>query len=272
VFAAPYVADVLMIPGSLGVVPARLGSSRLPRKPLHRLAGRPLIEWVWSRVDAAGVFEQLVVATDSDEVAHAVRAFGGRVEMTDPGHPSGTDRVAEVAQRAAYRNFPLIVNVQGDEPFIRETDLHAAAALVAEDGWEVGTVASPVGSLSELHDPAVVKVVRDDRGGALYFSRAPVPFPRDAEPGADSFGRGVYLRHLGLYAYSREALLRWVALPEAELERIEKLEQLRPLAAGFRIGISVVPPGEGGVDTPEDAERAGRRLLEHLASGAATRS
>jgi 3-deoxy-manno-octulosonate cytidylyltransferase (CMP-KDO synthetase) len=261
-----------VIPGSLGVIPARLGSSRLPRKPLHRLAGRPLIEWVWRRVAACAVFEAVVVATDSGEVADAVRGFGGRVEMTDAAHPSGTERVAEVAERPEFRGYPVVVNVQGDEPFVREGDLRAAAALVADGGWEVGTVAAPLAAVAELGDPAVVKVVRDDRGGALYFSRAAVPFARDTEPDARLLASGIFLRHLGLYAYSRDALLRWVALPEAELERIERLEQLRPLAAGIRIGVGIVPAGEGGVDTLEDAERAERRLLHHHASGAAIRS
>ncbi len=256
-----------MIPASVAVIPARLGSSRLPRKPLHLLAGRPLLEWVWRRVAAAGVFEVIVVATDSEEVATVARSFGARVELTDPDHPSGTDRVAEVVQRPEYRGYPVIVNVQGDEPFVRTADLKAAARLVAGGAWEVGTVAAPIGSLDELRDPSTVKVVRSTDGGALYFSRAPIPFARDAEPVAEDLGSGLYLRHLGIYAYRREALLRWVALPEGDLERVERLEQLRPLSAGIRIGVDVVAPAEPGVDTPADAERAENRLLETLFPG-----
>lgn len=258
-----------MIPDSLGVIPARLGSSRLPKKPLHPLAGRPLIEWVWRRVAGYGVFERLVIATDSAEVAAVARGFGAEVELTDPAHPSGTDRVAEVARRPEYSGFGVIVNVQGDEPFVRAGDLEAAARLVAEAGWDVGTVATPIRTATELHDAAAVKVVRGADGGALYFSRAPIPYARDGAPDAGLFASGLYLRHVGVYAYRRAALLRWVALPEGELERIERLEQLRPLAAGLRIGVAVVDGAEAGVDTPADARRAERRLLQNPVPGVA---
>ena len=240
----------------LGVIPARLGSSRLPRKPLHPLAGRPLIEWVHRRAAALGIFDSVVVATDSDEVAEAVRGFGGEVAMTSPHHPSGTDRVAEVARRAEYRHFGVVVNVQGDEPFVRRDQVAAAAALVGGGGWEIGTAAAPLMSVQAWREPSVVKVVCDDAGGALLFSRAPIPFARDADPSPEELARGPFLRHLGVYAYTREALLRWVALPEGVLERTERLEQLRPLAAGMRIGVARVGAGQGGVDTPADAARA----------------
>ncbi|HEX5727718.1 MAG TPA: 3-deoxy-manno-octulosonate cytidylyltransferase [Longimicrobiaceae bacterium] len=248
----------------LGVIPARLGSSRLPRKPLLRIAGRPLVEWVWRRAVGMELFTAVVVATDSDEVAGAAREFGARVELTDPAHPSGTDRVAEVARRGSYAGFPVVVNVQGDEPFLSPDHVEAAVRLVQGGEWEVGTVAAPIASLEEWRDPAVVKVVRGRDGAALYFSRAPIPHPRDdadAGPGAEEeVHRSLFLRHVGLYAYRRDALLRWVALPEGELERVERLEQLRPLAAGMRIGVAVGAPAERGVDTPADAERAERRL------------
>jgi len=253
----------------LGVIPARLGSARLPRKPLHPIAGRPLIEWVWRRAAASGVFDALVVATDSAEVAGVARGFGAVVEMTREDHPSGTDRVAEVARRPEYRGFRVIVNVQGDEPFVRRDHLEAAVRLVQGGGWEVGTVATPVESAGEWREAGVVKVVRGDDGRALYFSRAAVPHPRDAEP---DFASGAYLRHVGVYAYTRDALLRWVSLPEGELERIEKLEQLRALAAGLRIGVSVGEPAEGGVDTPADAVRAERIILESQAPPALERA
>ncbi len=247
--------------GILGVIPARLASSRLPRKPLLRLAGRPLVEWVWRRAVAADLFDSVVVATDSEEVAEVARGFGARVETTRESHPSGTDRVAEVARREAYRDYSTIVNVQGDEPFVRAEHLAAALGRV-RSGWDVGTVASPLSSAAEWHDPAVVKVALADDGGALLFSRAPIPFRRDGEPSAADFAGGAFLRHIGIYAYRREALLRWVALPEGRLERLERLEQLRPLAAGIRIGVARVESAEGGVDTSEDAARAERRLRE----------
>jgi 3-deoxy-manno-octulosonate cytidylyltransferase (CMP-KDO synthetase) len=246
--------------GILGVIPARLASERLPEKPLIDLAGRPLIEWVWRRAAETALFDTLVIATDSERVAEAVHRFGAEAALTRAGHPSGTDRVAEVATRAEYAGYGTVVNVQGDEPFVRADHLRAAIGLVREGGWEVGTVAAPVSTAAEWRDPAAVKVVRGDDGGALYFSRAPVPHLRDREPGADDFAAGRFLRHVGVYACRREALLRWVALPEGALEGIERLEQLRALAAGIRIGVAVGAPAEPGVDTPADAARAARIL------------
>jgi 3-deoxy-manno-octulosonate cytidylyltransferase (CMP-KDO synthetase) len=252
----------------LGVIPARLGSTRLPRKPLYRLAGRPLLEWVWRRVVATDLFSSVVVATDSEEIGEVARGFGAEVELTLATHPSGTDRVAEVAGRQTQ--FEHIVNIQGDEPFVSPEHLSAALALVTEGEWEIGTVAAPLGSVESWRDPGVVKVVRGEDGGALLFSRAPIPFVRDGVPDEMQLSSGAFLRHVGIYSYRREALLEWVARPEGELERLEKLEQLRPLAAGARIGVAVVQPAEPGVDTPADAERAERRLreLETIRSGA----
>jgi 3-deoxy-D-manno-octulosonate cytidylyltransferase len=255
-----------MIPGTLGIIPARLRSARLPRKPLTDIAGRPLIEWVWRRVAGSRLFEHLVVATDSEEVAAVVRAVGGEAVLTDVGHVSGTDRVAEVARLPTFRDYPYLVNVQGDEPFVRDGDIAAAARLVAEEGWQIGTVAAPIADRDEWMDPSVVKCVRGANGQALYFSRAAVPHPRDGLESGDLGARTIFLRHVGLYAYTRDALLEWVSLPEGDLERIERLEQLRPLAAGMRIGVALVPPGEGGVDTPADAARAELQLREQAGS------
>lgn len=247
----------------LGVIPARLGSTRLPRKPLHLLAGRTLIEWVWRRATDSGIFDALVIATDSAEVYETARSFGARAELTRADHPSGTDRVAEVVDRAAFSDYSIVVNVQGDEPFVERDHLAAAVELVASGGWSVGTVAAPLEDAGAWRDQSVVKVVRGDDGGALLFSRAPIPFMRDHEPGVDDFASGAFLRHVGIYAYTREALARWVSLPEGRLERLERLEQLRPLAAGTRIGVSIVEPAEPGVDTPDDAARAERRLRQY---------
>lgn len=251
----------MLTAGVLGVIPARLSSQRLPHKPLHSIAGRPLVEWVWRRVVHFGLFDAVVVATDSAQVAEVARAFGATVAMTRDDHPSGTDRVAEVARLGEYAGFGTIVNVQGDEPFVRADHLQAAINLVRDGGWDAGTVATPISGADEWREPSVVKVVRGDDGAALYFSRAPIPFNRDAELGEDDFASGLYLRHVGIYSYRREALLRWVALPEGALERVERLEQLRPLAAGIRMGVAVGAPAQGGVDTPADAERA-ERILE----------
>lgn len=245
---------------TLAVIPARLGSTRLPRKPLHIIAGRPLVEWVWRRVTAADLFDLAVIATDSEEIAEHARSIGAVVEMTSPSHPSGTDRVAEVARRIPYQKYPFIVNIQGDEPFIETTHLTAAVRLVRDDGWDVGTVASKIANRDEWRSPTVVKIARGTDGRALYFSRAPIPHVRDGEPGPAEFESGEFLRHIGVYAYTAHALQRWVELPEAPLERLERLEQLRPLGAGLRIGVELAESAETGVDTLEDALRAENRL------------
>lgn len=258
---------------TLAVIPARLASVRLPRKPLHPLAGRPLVQWVWERASHIECLDEVVVATDSEEVAEAASAFGATVELTSPDHPSGTDRVAEVVARAPYRDFPLIVNLQGDEPFITAAAVAAALELVRDVGWEIGTVAARFGSVAEWMDPAAVKVVRGDRGGALLFSRAPVPHPRGGNLSDELLAQGSFLRHLGVYAYRRSALLRWVGLPQGTLERLEQLEQLRPLAAGTSIGVAVVDaPPHGGIDTPEDALSAERFLGEPLRAPACAKA
>lgn len=216
------------------------------------------------RVVATELFDSVVIATDSDEVAETARAFGAEVELTLDSHPSGTDRVAEVAQLPRFSDIDYIVNIQGDEPFVRHDHLAAAVALVRDENWEIGTVASLIGTQQSLRDPAVVKVVRADDGSALLFSRAPIPHVRDGGPSAEQFASGAFLRHIGIYSYQRHALLEWVSRPESELERLERLEQLRPLVAGFRIGVSLVDAAEPGVDTPEDAERAERQLQTEL--------
>ena len=241
----------------LGVIPARLGSERLARKPLQLLAGKPLIEVVWRRVASFNAVDQLIVATDAEEIAEVCRRAGAAVEMTSSSHRSGTERVAEVAER--HSSFGVVVNIQGDEPFVSEEHIRSSAQLVLE-GWDIGTPAAPVGSLDAWRDPAAVKVVRGDDGRALYFSRSAIPHQRDGDPTVAQLNSNVFLRHIGVYAYARDALLRYVRLPECELERIEKLEQLRALAAGMRIGVAVAREGAVGIDTPADLAEAERLL------------
>lgn len=249
------------MPGTrcLGVIPARIGSERLPRKPLVPLAGKPLIEWVWRAVTAIPVLDTVVIATDSEEVVEAARGFGGLAVLTAAHHPSGTDRVAEVVARPEYGGYDVVVNIQGDEPLIEPAQVAGAVAMVRE-GWDVGTVATPIRSVEAWRNPAVVKVVRGLDGGALYFSRAPIPYRRDGEPDEAELATPNYLRHVGVYAYSPAALERWVALPPGELEQLERLEQLRPLAAGLRIGVAIVDAAHGGVDTPDDVLEVERIL------------
>lgn len=246
----------------LGIVPARLASTRLPNKPLYPILGRPLIEWVWRRVRSMSVLDHVVVATDSEEVAEVCRGLGAPVEMTSPEHPSGTDRVAEVAGRDSYRGFPVIANIQGDEPLLEERHLAAAIELVRERGWDLGTCASPIEDLEAWKDPSVVKLARAATGRALYFSRAAIPYKRSAKPDATDLLRDPYLRHIGIYAYARHALERWVAMAPTVLERLEQLEQLRPLEAGIRIGVAVVGFAHRGVDTPSDVLYTERKLRE----------
>lgn len=239
------------------MIPARLGASRLPRKPLRVLGGAPLIVRVWQRVTAMGVAERVVVAADHDDVAAAVRDAGGECVLTDPSHPSGTDRVAEVARDPRFAEFGTIVNVQGDEPFVNEAAVRGAAGLVASGHFPLGTAAARAGG-EILDTPNIVKVVRADDGRALYFSRAAIPWLRDE--GDRSLRNALVRQHIGIYAYSRDALAAWVALPPHPLELVERLEQLRPLAAGLAMGVALVDEvPSGGVDTEDDLLRANRR-------------
>jgi 3-deoxy-manno-octulosonate cytidylyltransferase (CMP-KDO synthetase) len=248
------------------VIPARLGATRLPRKPLRLLAGVPLVVRVWERVSALGIAERCVIATDHSSVVEAAHAAGAECVLTGADHPSGTDRVAEVAARPGFEKFDAILNVQGDEPFVSEDALRGAVELVESGRFPLATAAVPA-SLDVLRMPDVVKVVRADDGRAMYFSRAPIPYLRDE---VDSgFLRELVLQHLGIYAYTRDALARWVALPPHPLERVERLEQLRPLAAGVPMGVArLAQPTEHvrGIDTEEDLEQANERW-SHLTAG-----
>ena len=240
----------------LAVIPARLGATRLPRKPLRLLAGLPLVVRVWERASAMAVADRCVVATDSDEVAATVRAHGAEVVLTRADHPSGTDRVAEVARRPEFSSFDAIVNIQGDEPFVSQEAVAGATQLVVSGAFPLGTVAARAGH-DILRNPDVVKVVAGDDGRAMYFSRGPIPFLRDADDEAVQAER--VWQHIGVYAYARDALDCWVRLAVHPLERIERLEQLRPLAAGLRMGVALIDrPSHAGIDTEDDLARATR--------------
>jgi 3-deoxy-manno-octulosonate cytidylyltransferase (CMP-KDO synthetase) len=235
----------------LGVIPARLGSTRLPNKPLQLLAGEPLITRVIQHVVDLGLVEQLVVATDSQMIAQVVERAGVRAVLTHDGHLAGTDRVAEAAGRAEFAGFDVVANVQGDEPFLPREALAGAIDRVAQ-GDDIGTAAAPLPPEHAV-DPSRVKVVTDARGRALYFSRAAIPRRREATDPTD----GLYWQHLGLYVYTRPALERWVAAPPSPAERAEHLEQLRALHCGLTIGVArLTEPALAGVDTPDDLRRA----------------
>jgi 3-deoxy-manno-octulosonate cytidylyltransferase (CMP-KDO synthetase) len=235
----------------LGVIPARLGSTRLPNKPLQPLAGEPLITRVIERVLDHGLTDNLVVATDSSEVARVAERSRVTAVLTDGSHLTGTDRVAEVARRPEFAGFDVIVNIQGDEPFISREALAGALARV-DQGDEIGTAAAPLDPALAA-DPSRVKVVTDARGRALYFSRAPIPLRRESVEPGDS----LYWQHLGIYAYTRSALIRWVSLPPCQAEQAERLEQLRALYHGLTIGVArLEEPALPGVDTADDLRRA----------------
>lgn len=240
----------------LAVIPARLGATRLPRKPLRFLGGEPLVVRVYQRVIALQVADDAVVATDHEDVRAACEAHRIPVVMTRSDHPSGTDRVAEVAARPEYAAVDVLLNVQGDEPFVSREALAGAVGVVTSGLAPIGTAAVPVPA-DALHRPDVVKVVCTDEGRALYFSRAPIPFLRDASD-APRLTPLVH-QHVGVYAYTRQALQQWVQWSPHPLELVERLEQLRPLAHGLQIGVAHVPAAEGGIDTEDDLLRANAR-------------
>lgn len=247
------------------VIPARYASSRLPGKPLADLAGKPMVVRVAERAARSGAAEVLI-ATDHEEVSAAVERHGFAAVMTRVDHASGTDRIAEVVAQRGWDDDVLVVNVQGDEPFIEPELINQVAGELAVDAdAAVATACHPVGSVEEFFNPNVVKVVCDVRGHALYFSRAPIPWPRDAFA-ADRAQLPKDLpakRHIGIYAYRCGFLRRYGALSPSLLEGFEALEQLRVLWHGFRIRVteSMHAP-EAGVDTPEDLQRARQRFMD----------
>jgi 3-deoxy-manno-octulosonate cytidylyltransferase (CMP-KDO synthetase) len=231
----------------LAVIPARFESTRLPGKILAEIAGRPMIEHVYRRASAARLVHAVIVATDDERIASAVRGFGGAAIMTRADHVSGTDRIAEVVAAHPCR---AVVNLQGDEPLIEPDTIDAAVRpLLADSTIEMSTLSRPFADADEFRNPNVVKVVTDDRGNALYFSRSPIPFPRGAALPAPARA------HVGLYVYRRETLLKLAALPAAPLEIVESLEQLRALAHGVRIRVVETSHAAAGVDTADDLER-----------------
>lgn len=238
----------------IGVIPARFGSTRLPGKPLIELAGKPMIQHVYERARQARRLDRLMVATDDERIAEVVRGFGGEAILTRKEHRSGTERIAEVA---AQTPAEIYVNIQGDEPLIEPATIDAVAEAIAGDSAvQVATLCVPISGQADVMNPNVVKVVVDFDGFALYFSRAPIPWVR--EESAAALAR--HLKHLGLYAYRRDALLEFPALPPGELERVEQLEQLRWLENGYRICVAETTHDSISVDVPEDIERVERAL------------
>ncbi|MCB1412292.1 MAG: 3-deoxy-manno-octulosonate cytidylyltransferase [Xanthobacteraceae bacterium] len=242
------------------LIPARMAATRLPGKPLADIAGLPMIVQVLRRAEAAGI-GRVAVATDADEIAAAVKSHGGEVVMTRADHPSGSDRIFEALDILdPEQRTPVVINLQGDFPTIRPEQIGAVLAPLRDPAVDIATLAAEIHTAEESTNPNVVKVVGSPLGGdrlrALYFTRATAPF-----------GEGPRYHHIGLYAYRRPALARFVALPPSPLEQREKLEQLRALEAGMRIDVTIVDTVPRGVDTPADLETARRMLASQTRSG-----
>jgi len=235
----------------LGIIPARFASSRFPGKALASLAGRPMVRHVYERAQMSRYLTDVLVATDDDRIASAVRAFGGRVRMTSADHPSGTDRLAEIAHSEPAA---IYVNIQGDEPLIDPEAIDAAILSVhGDDDVSMGTLKKRIADPSDILNTNVVKVVTNLAGDAIYFSRCPIPYERDGRSDEQ-----LYFKHVGLYVYRGDLLRRYPDLPVGPLERAERLEQLRALENGFRIRVVETEYESVGVDTPEDLERVNR--------------
>ena len=255
-----------------GIIPSRFGSSRFPGKPLAMLAGKPLVAWVVEAVKKAKGLDEVLVATDDERIVDAVAQYGGRAVMTPSELPSGTDRIACAARNFLGGDFDdddVLVNIQGDEPLIDPKLIEdLAAKLTASPKFDMATAVTPIRSAADFAAKTVVKVVMDRDDAALYFSRAPIPCDRDHEVTDSSLvphPSSLYVRHLGIYAYRGGFLKRYIAEPPCALEKTEKLEQLRALWMGARIAVVRTEDEGVGVDTPEDAKRVEKLLLDRLA-------
>ena len=239
---------------TVGIIPARWASSRFPGKPLHLIAGRPLLQHVWEQCRRARALDSVIIATDDMRIAEAAFAWGAEVSLTSPDHASGTDRIAEVAKK--LRGVSHIINIQGDEPLVEAALLNRLARKMQRDPQiEMNTAVHPFSDPADARSPHQVKAVLDRKGRALYFSRHAIPYPRD--PGVPV----QYFRHQGIYGYRRDLLLRFVGWQPSPLEKAEALEQLRALENGVNIHVVVTQSGSPGVDTPEDAAAIERQLL-----------
>jgi len=248
----------------IAVIPARYGSTRFPGKALADIKGKPMIQRVYEGTRRSRLINRVIVATDDRRIADAVQSFGGESFMTSMHHDTGTDRIAEVAKSL---DCDIVVNVQGDEPLIRPEMIdEALLPLVQDDSILMGTLCRKIEDREEAFDPNVVKVVFDKKGFALYFSRAPIPWNRDAWAGKSSLRElsleGPLYKHIGLYVYRRNFLLDYAAMPRTALETVEKLEQLRVLENGHRIKVVITQYESFGVDIPDDLSKILKRLEE----------
>lgn len=236
----------------MAIIPARYASTRFPGKPLAILGGKTVIQRVYEQVST--VLDEVYVATDDERIFQAVKAFGGQAVMTRADHKSGTDRIEEAAEKIGSA-ADVIINVQGDEPFIQPSQIATLMQLFETPETQIGTLGKPFESLEAVDTPNSPKIVTDNRGFALYFSRSVIPYVRGVDH-QDWFGQYPFLKHLGIYAYRREVLREVTALPQSSLEKAESLEQLRWLQNGYRIRVGLTDVETVGIDTPEDLERA----------------
>lgn len=235
---------------TIGVIPARMASTRFPGKVLAKLGDQTMIEHVWRKAKTAIKLDDVLIACDHEEVFNVANGFGANVVMTDPDLPSGSDRIA---QAIANKSCAIVVNIQGDEPFIDPLTIDRLAEVLQKDPTlQMGTVIKKIVSQEEFENPNVVKCVIDQAGYALYFSRSPIPYERDVHAGAEHFK----YKHLGLYAYRKDFLLQYTRWPKSTLEHCEQLEQLRVLENGFRIKTVVTAQESIAIDTPADLEKA----------------
>jgi 3-deoxy-manno-octulosonate cytidylyltransferase (CMP-KDO synthetase) len=245
----------------MAIIPARYASTRYPGKPLAILGGKTVIQRVYEQVKS--VLDDVYVATDDDRIYSTVTDFGGKAVMTRADHKSGTDRIEEAAEKIGL-DADVIINVQGDEPFIQPSQIKTLMQLFDAPETQIGTLGKPFESIDAVENPNSPKIVTDNRGFALYFSRSTIPFIRGKERDR-WFGEYPFLKHLGVYAYRREVLAEVTKLPMSSLEKAESLEQLRWLQNGYRIRVGLTDIETVGIDTPEDLTRAEEFLLKHLA-------
>ena len=244
----------------VGIIPARYESVRFPGKPLVDILGKPMIQHVYERCQQVSLFEEVIVATDDHRIQEAVVGFGGKARMTSKDHKTGTDRLAEAARDL---DVEIIVNVQGDEPLIQPEIIQLAVQPLLDDpAVAIGTLKHKIQTPEELFDPNAVKVISDAQDRALYFSRSPIPYIKGKDMRNDGFEDFNFFRHIGLYAYRKDFLLKFIDLPHTPLEIVEGLEQLRALEHGYTIKVIETACEAIGVDTPEDLEHV-RHLLQH---------
>jgi 3-deoxy-manno-octulosonate cytidylyltransferase (CMP-KDO synthetase) len=236
----------------IAIIPARYASTRFPGKPLAMLGGKTVIQRVYEQ--ASAVLEEAYVATDDERICQAVEAFGGCAVMTRADHKSGTDRLEEAATKIGT-DADVIINIQGDEPFIQKSQIETLKGLFENDETQIGTLGKPFENMEAVQNPNSPKIVCDRRGFALYFSRSVIPYVRGEEP-ANWLNHFPYLKHLGIYAYRRQVLHEVTQLPQSSLEKAESLEQLRWLENGYRIRVGITNVETVGIDTPEDLQRA----------------